>query len=99
MSMTRVSVPGAATVAIVTVQTASTGANFTAFADRPCYALDLVNNSGAAIEYRRVGTGPTIAIADGTSRLLVGIRNANEISVRRVDQSNTQVVLTAEAIG
>jgi len=29
---------------------------------------------------------------------VAGVKNSNEISVRRVDLSNTQVTLTAEAI-
>lgn len=83
---------------IVTMQSQATGANWTAFAARPCEALDIVNNTGTALEYRRGGAGASIVIPDGSSRLVVGITDANQISMRRVDQSNTQVTITAEAL-
>lgn len=83
---------------IVTVQTNAIGANWATFASLPCDALDVVNNTGTAIEYRREGAGASIRIPDGASRLVSLTANANEIGVRRVDQSNTQVTLTAEAL-
>jgi len=88
----------AGVVEIMTVQTNATGSNWVDFASNPCDALDIVNNTGAAIEYRRSGTGSSIQIPNGGSRLVAGVKNSNEISVRRVDLSNTQVTLTAEAI-
>lgn len=83
---------------ILSAQTQSTGSNYTTFSTQACWALDIANNSGVAIEYRRDGTGNTIAIPTGASRLVLGIYNANQISIRRVDQSNTQVTVTAEAL-
>ena len=67
-------------------------------ASAACDALDLVNNTGVAVEYRRGGAGSTVTVPTGASRLIVGIANANEIAVRRVDLSNTQVVVQAEAL-
>ena len=92
------SIPVATTVTIVSAQTNSTGTNWTAYASQVCDALDIVNNSGTAIEYRRDGAGSAIPIPDGSARLVVGISNADEIEIRRVDTSNTQVTVTAEAI-
>lgn len=92
------SVPMARDVSILSAQTNSTGTSYTAYGDNPCDALDIVNNSGTAIEYRRDGAGSTIPIPDGSSRLVVGISNANEVEIKRVDDSNTQVTVTAEAI-
>jgi hypothetical protein len=37
-------------------------------------------------------------VLSGASRLIVGITNANQIEVRRVDTSNTQVTIQAEAL-
>jgi hypothetical protein len=37
-------------------------------------------------------------LQSGQARLFVGITNANQIGVRRVDQSNSQVAVSAEAI-
>ncbi len=91
---------GATSVTIMTIQTNATGANWTAFASQACTQLDIVNDASTAvdIEYRRNGAGNTMRIAAGAGRLIAGITNANQISIRRVDQSNTQVTLNAEAI-
>jgi hypothetical protein len=94
----RSSVPTSASASIISVTTAATGTNWTAFASTACVALDIVNNSGTTIEYRRGGTGSSIPIPSGSARLVVGITNANTIDVRRVDTANTQVTITAEAI-
>lgn len=88
------------TVTIVSVTTAATGANFTAFASQACESLDLVNTAPAAvdIEVRRGGSGNTIVVPAGSSRMFVGLSNASGLQVRRVDQSNTQITITGEAI-
>ena len=91
-------VPFASSVVIVTAQTAASGANWTAFGAQACTALDIVNQTGADIEYRRGGAGNSIKVPTGTSRMVIGITDASSISVRRVDQTNTQVTVSAEAI-
>lgn len=93
-----VSVPGAVSATIMSLTTAATGTNYTAFSSQTCNALDIVNTSSVAIEYRRGGTGNAMTILSGSSRLVVGITNANQIDVRRVDTSNTQITIPAEAI-
>jgi hypothetical protein len=93
-----ISVPGASSVTILSLTTAATGTNYTAFSSQTCQALDIVNTSSVAIEYRRGATGNSMTILSGSSRLVVGISNANQIDIRRVDQSNTQITLPAEAI-
>lgn len=93
-----VSVPGAVSVTITSVTTAATGTNYTAFSSQTCNALDIVNTSSVAIEYRRGAAGTAMTILSGSSRLVVGITNANQIDVRRVDTSNTQITIPAEAI-
>lgn len=92
------SVPGAVSATILSLTTAATGSNYTAFSSQTCQSLDIVNTSSVAIEYRRGATGNAMTILSGSSRLVVGITNANEIDVRRVDQSNTQITIPAEAI-
>jgi len=85
-------------VAIISATTAASGTGYTAYASTSCNQLDIVNNSGTAIEYRRGATGSTIPIPTGTSRLVVGITNASSIDIRRVDTSTTQVAIAAECI-
>jgi len=93
-----VSVPGAVSVTIMSLTTAATGTNYTAFSSQTCHALDIVNTSSVSIEYRRGATGNTMTILSGSSRLVTGITNANQIDVRRTDTSNTQITIPAEAI-
>jgi len=89
---------GATSANILTVQSASSGTGWAAFPSTTCDTLDIVNNTGTDIEYRRGGGGSSIVIPDGSARAVTAITNASEIEVRRVDQSTTQVTLTAEAI-
>lgn len=89
--------PTAASGTITSAQTAAIGSNWGTFNSAVCDQLDIVNNTGTTIEYRRGGAGSTMQIRDGSSRLVIGITNANQIDVRRVDQSNTQVTVSAEA--
>jgi hypothetical protein len=93
-----VSVPLAVSATILTLTTAATGTNWTAFGSSACDALDLTNSTSGAIEYRRGGAGNGMQVLSGASRLIVGISNANQIEVRRVDTSNTQVTVQAEAL-
>lgn len=88
------------TVTIVSLQTNATGATFNAFASQACEQLDIVNTAPAAVdlEVRRGGSGNTIIVPAGSSRMFVGLSNASGLQVRRLDQSNTQVTFTAEAI-
>lgn len=88
------------TVTIVSLQTSATGATFVAFASQACEQLDVVNTHPTAVdlEVRRGGSGNTIIVPAGSSRMFVGLSNASGLQVRRLDQSNTQVTFTAEAI-
>lgn len=91
------SIPTSGSGTILALTTAATGANFTAFAAQACVALDIVNNTGVTIEYRRGGAGTAMQIPSGAARMVIGITNANQIDVRRTDASNTPVTLQAEA--
>lgn len=83
---------------IITATTSGTGSTWVTLGSQACNALDLVNNTGTAIEYRRGGAGNSIPLPDRSSRLIVAITNCNQISIRRVDQSNATVTITGEAI-
>lgn len=88
------------TVTIVSLQTNATGTTYNAFASQACEQLDIVNTAPSAVdlEVRRGGSGNTIIVPAGSSRMFVGITNASDLQVRRLDQNNTQVTITAEAI-
>src|SRR5262245_39701910 len=80
------------------VQTAATGSNYTAFAAQPCKQLTIVNNTGTALEVKDASDGASgvaLPIADGGIYTFYGLSNAAQLSVRRVDTSNTQVTAKA----
>lgn len=93
-------VEAAPTATIVSLQTNATGTTYNAFSSQTCTMLDIVNTAVAAVdlEVRRGGSGYTIVVPAGSSRMFVGITNASDLQVRRLDTSNTQVTFTAEAI-
>ena len=85
-------------VVILNLTTNNPGSTYVAFEDSPCNSLDIVNASGTALEYKRNGDGFSMQMPDQSARNVVGITNANQVSVRRVDVSNTTVTISAEAI-
>jgi hypothetical protein len=90
--------PTTTTETHVSVTTAATGTNYTAFASQACLLLDIVNTSGTDIEVTRGGTGVAIRVPNNSARMFGAITNASQLSVRRADTSNTQVAVTAVAI-
>lgn len=92
-----VKMPTYSAVTILSAVTSTTAGTPVLFGDNACSALDITNNTGVDIEYRRNATGLYMPIASGSSRLVTGITNANQIGIRRVDQSTTAVTVKAEA--
>lgn len=88
----------ASSVVILSITTNVNGSLFNKFPSTPCRTLDVVNNDISAIEYRRNESGSTMPIPAGSSRSIMGITDANQISIRRVDQSNIILTINAEAI-
>lgn len=91
------SIPTSASGTILALTTPNPGTGWMAFTAQACVALDIVNNSGVTIEYRRNAAGTAMQIPTGAARMIIGITNANQIEVRRTDTSNTTVTLQAEA--
>lgn len=90
--------PSYSEVSVITVATSgATGTTFVPFASKACAFIDVVNNTGADIQYQRNGAGEYIVIPTGASRYIEGITNANQIGVRRADLTTTQVTVRAEA--
>ena len=92
------SLPTASNVEITSVTTAAMGLNYTNFPSIACNALDLVNHTFYDIEYKRNGNIISMPILANTARYIVGLSNANEISLRRMDSGSNQITLYAEAI-
>jgi hypothetical protein len=91
------SVPLASSSTILSVQSAATGTNWTTLTATACDFLRVCNATGTLLEYRRGGAGNGMHLPNGAVVDILGVSNANEISFRRNDTSNTQVTLTAEA--
>lgn len=79
----------------LTVQTAATGTNYTAFASTPCSRLTLFNGTGTSLDVQQGGAGANFTIPTGTSFTFDGLTNANQLGVRRTDTTNTQVTASA----
>jgi hypothetical protein len=79
----------------LSVQTAATGTNWTAFASQALKQLTISNQTGVTIEFRQSGTGVGFQIPTGTFYTFFGITNANQLEARRVDTLNAQVTITA----
>ena len=79
----------------VSAQTAATGTNWTAFGSQSLKQLTISNQTGVTLEFRQGGSGVGFQIPSGAFYTFFGITNANQIDVRRVDTSNTQVTVQA----
>lgn len=79
----------------VSVQTAATGTNWTAFGSQALKQLTVSNQTGVAIEFRQGGAGVGFQVPTGAFYTFFGITNANQLEARRVDTGNTQVTVTA----
>ena len=79
------------------VQTAANGTDFIAFPNLGAEMLDITNDTGADLEYKRNNAADSFPILAGQSRLITGITNANQVSIRRTDTAATQVKVKGEA--
>lgn len=91
------SLPLATSSTILAAQTSATGTTWVVFGTAPCDVLRICNNTATMIEYRRDGAGAGMHIPTGQTVDVYAITNANQISFRRHDTSNTQVNFSAEA--
>lgn len=82
----------------MSVTTSATGATPVAFTSQACKELEIVNDSNTVdIEYQVNATGSYVRIPARSWKLIDGITNANQVRIRRADQANTQITITAEA--
>lgn len=79
----------------ISVTTAATGTNWTAFASQALKQLTVSNQTGTNIEFRQGGAGVGFVVPAGAIFTFFGITNANQIEARRTDTSNTQVTITS----
>lgn len=72
-------------------QTSATGATWVALGAAAAELVTIYNVSGADIEVRRLGAGISVPVLDGCVIPFSGIADASDLSLRRIDLSNTQV--------
>jgi hypothetical protein len=84
--------PQMSSAAHISVTTNSTGANYQQFGSQACKQVLISNQTGVSLEFNLDGsTGPAVRIPTGAIVPFYGLSNANQLYVRRVDQSNTTV--------
>lgn len=83
-------------VGFASVETASTGTNFTQLASNVCGNVTIYNNAGTDLEFNRANTGAAFVLANGFGKQFPVLTNSNELWIKRVDSSNTRVTVTFE---
>lgn len=79
----------------IALQTNATGATFNTFGSQACKQLTVVNDTGTKLEFKFASETVYLPLPDGQVYTFYGIANANEVSMRRADTSNTQVTAKA----
>lgn len=80
---------------IGSITTSASGATFVPIATSgPATKVDLINDSGTALQVRLGGTGSTFVLATGVGYTITGIKALSQVEVRRADSSNTQVTIS-----
>jgi hypothetical protein len=78
------------------ISTSSTGNQWQALANQACKYVSLQNVSDADVDIQRNGTGAIWTLSAGYGKTFRGITNANQLAIRKSDQSNTRVTLQYE---
>lgn len=79
----------------ISVTTSNTGTPYVSFANQICSQLTVSNDSGSLLDVQQNSTGVAFKLIPLTYFTLYGLQNANTISIRRTDTSNTQLTVTA----
>jgi hypothetical protein len=79
----------------ISATTAVSGTGYVAFGGQACKQLTILNGTGVDIGVTVGGAGVEVPVLAGTYFTFFGLTNANQLSVRRVDTSTTQVTVAA----
>jgi len=79
----------------ISVTSSATGSVYVPLASQTCKQLTVSNQTGVLLEFQQGGSGTGLQIPNGAFYTFFGLSNTNQIAIRRVDQSNTQVTVTA----
>lgn len=82
------------------LETSATGTEFVAFADVKCHALNVLNLTGTSLTFQYVNDDDEtdFVLPHGMAYAFRGLNNANQLKVKRTDESDAQVTIkTVEA--
>jgi hypothetical protein len=79
----------------LSLQTASTGTEYAVFASQACKQLTISNQTGVIILVQQGGAGVGFQIPPGAMHTSYGLINANQLGIKRQDDGNTRVTVTA----
>lgn len=91
----QVVVPALTSGGNLSLQTAATGTTYTAFGSQACKQLTVSNQTGFMILVQQGGSGVGFQVPAGAVVPFFGLTNANQLGIKRADDSNTQVTVTA----
>ncbi|MGV3659797.1 MAG: hypothetical protein ACO1TE_06425 [Prosthecobacter sp.] len=79
----------------IQLTTHATGTNFTAFPDTPGNVVTVVNHTGTSLTFQHVADADEgeFVLPNGMAYAFRGLSNANQLRVKRTDESNTPVTL------
>ena len=77
------------------VTTSASGNVYVAFSAQKCSRVMLSNTSGTTIQVRQGGAGVGLRIATGMTFPFLNIGDMSTLSIKRLDDSTTQVVVSA----
>lgn len=73
--------------------TSTTGTAFVQLAKDDALQVRVFNNTGATLDFQFYGSGKAVPVPTATQITLRGIRNSNQVYVKRDDNSNTPVTV------
>jgi hypothetical protein len=85
--------PVASNSAYSSVQTSAIGSNYVTLAEAIAGSATFINNTGTTINVSKDGGTTFMQIPTGASFCVDFIQNTNQVSVKRADNSNTQVTI------
>jgi len=72
-------------------QTSATGTNYATLSQQTAGSVTIINNTGTTLEISKDGGTTKMQLPTGASFCVNFITDANQVSIRRADTSNTQV--------
>ena len=75
--------------------TSADGTSFVALNDLPCHFVHVLNKTGTPLTFKYATDDGVFVLPDGMAWSFRGLNNANQLSVKRTDESTSQVTLNS----